>query len=137
MPAAPLPEDLVAWISAARTCVLATVRPDGQPVSLPCWYDYEPEDGRVILSMGRDARRVEHIAEQPRVALTILGEDWYTHVSLLGRVTEVREDTDLVDLDRLSMRYLGIPYFEREPCVTALVEIDRWHTFGLPVPPTQ
>ena len=135
MPPAPLPADLVAWIGAARPCVLATVRADGQPVSVPCWYDYEPEDGHVILSMGRDARRVEHIAQNPMVALTVLGDDWYTHVSLLGHVTEVREDTDLVDLDRLSMRYLGIPYFEREPFLTAVVEIDSWHTFGSPGSP--
>jgi len=34
-------------------------------------------------------------------------------------------------MDRLSMRYMGEPWPERRPCVSAPVEIDRWHTYGL------
>jgi hypothetical protein len=112
---------------------MATVRPDGSPVSVACWYDYE--NGQVLLSMSPEARRLAHIRQNPKVALTILGDDWYLHVSLLGRVAEIRDDPDLVDLDRLSMRYLGIPYIDRESCVTAVVELDSWHTYGWPSPP--
>jgi len=130
MPSAPLPDHLAEWLAAPRPCVLATVRPDGSPVTVACWYEYS--DGRVTLSMAPDAKRVAHIHQNPNVALTILGDDWYQHLSLLGRVVELQDDPDLTTLDRISNHYLGIPYPDREPCRTAVVEIDRWHTYGSP-----
>lgn len=29
------------------------------------------------------------------------------------------------------MRYMGEPWPEREPSASMLVEIERWHTYGL------
>jgi hypothetical protein len=29
------------------------------------------------------------------------------------------------------MRYMGEPWLERQPCVSAPVAIGRWHTYGL------
>jgi hypothetical protein len=76
------------------------------------------------------ARRLENLRHNPRVALTIIGEDFYTHLSLLGHVVEQHPDTGLADLDRLSMRYLEIPYPERDPAVTTIVQVDTYHTYG-------
>jgi hypothetical protein len=115
---------------------MATVRADGAPVTVACWYEYL-HDGRVLLSMSDRARRLDHLHGNPHVALTVLGDDWYHHVSLLGRVSETRTDDGLVDLDRLSMRYLGNPYADREPCVTVIVLVDRWHTYGSPASDTE
>lgn len=130
MPAAPLPEELEQFVSRPNPCVMATVRPDGSPVSVACWYDYV--DGFVTLSMEPKAHRLGHLRSNPKLALTILGEDWYQHVSLLCHVVEIRDDESLEDIDRLSIRYVGEPYPEREPCVTVLAAIDRWHTYGSP-----
>jgi hypothetical protein len=47
---------------------------------------------------------------------------------VLGRVVELRDDEGLVDIDRLSQRYRGAPYRNRErKRVTALIEPERWH----------
>ena len=46
--------------------------------------------------------RLEHVRQDPRVALTVLDESWYQHVSLRGRVVEFKADTDFADIDRLS-----------------------------------
>lgn len=119
------------WLQAARPCVMATVRADGAPVTVACWYEYR-SDGRVLLSMSDTARRLDHLHQNPGVALTILGDDWYQHLSLLGRVIEIHEDEGLVDVDRLSMRYSGTPYPDRDPCVSVVVEVERWHTYGSP-----
>ena len=108
---------------------MATVRPDGAPVTIVCWYLYEG-DGRVLLSSGEGARRLENLRHNPRVALTIIGEDFYTHLSLLGHVAEQYPDAGLADLDRLSMRYLEIRYPERDPGVTTIVQVDSYHTYG-------
>lgn len=45
------------------------------------------------------------------MTLTVLDNDtWYTHLSVQGRVVEMRDDTELADADRLARRYLGMPY---------------------------
>lgn len=123
------------WLRAARPCVMATVRADDAPVTVACWYEYQP-GSRVLLSMSDSARRLDHLRRNPRVELTILGDDWYQHVSVLGRVVNTRADEGLVDLDRLSMRYMGIPYPDRDPTLTAEVEVERWFTFGSPTTST-
>jgi PPOX class probable F420-dependent enzyme len=131
MPKAPLPPDLERFVAAPRAAVVGTVRPDGSPVTTAVWYGLE--DGRVLLSMDADGPRVRNLRNNPRVALTILGESWYDHVSLLGTVVEIRDDPDLADLDRLSVRYDGVPYPDRDlRCVSVLFEIERWHTWGSP-----
>ena len=77
-------------------------------------------------------RRVEHLRDDPRVTLSALDEaSWYTHVSLIGRVTEIADDAGLVDIDRLSMHYGDRPYPHRtSPRVSAWIAVDRWHGWG-------
>ncbi len=132
MPAAPLPVELLAFLGGPREAVVGTVRDDGSPVTTACWYGLQ-EDRRILLSMDRDSHRLKHLRGNPRVALTVLGDDWYNQLSILGRAVEFREDTDLADIDALSQRYLGEPYEDRDYTgVSALVEIDRYHTWGDP-----
>jgi PPOX class probable F420-dependent enzyme len=132
MPAAPIPDGLLAFLEAARPAVVGTVRDDGSPVTTACWYGLQ-DDGRILLTMDRDSHRLRHLRGEPRVAVTVLGEDWYDQLSLLGRAVEIREDHDLADIDALSHRYLGEPYEDRAyNGVSVLVEVDRWHTWGDP-----
>jgi hypothetical protein len=77
--------------------------------------------------------RARNVRRDPRVSLTILGPNWYDHVSLLGEVAEIRDDPDLTDLDGLARRYWGDPYPKRDlRCITALVDVVRWHSWGDP-----
>jgi len=112
--------------------VVGTVRRDGTPVTTACWYGLQ-EDGRVLLSMDRDSYRLRHLRAEPRVALTVLGDDWNNQLSLLGRAVEIRDDSGLVDIDALSHRYRGEPYEDRAYAgVSVLFEVERWHTWGDP-----
>jgi PPOX class probable F420-dependent enzyme len=130
VPAAPLPPELRRFVEKPRHAVVGTVRSDGTPVTTPCWYGLDDQD-RVILSMGHDSHRLAHIRANPRVSLTVLGDDWYSHVSVLGRAVDFRSDDDLADIDALSRRYEGVPYEDRDyRGMTVLVELDRWHTWG-------
>jgi len=124
-----LPSELERFLEKPRIAVLATVGRDEAPATTACWYDLE--DGRVLITMYADAHRLPNLRRNPRVAMTIVGDDPYQHVSLAGSVHEMWDDPDLKVMDRLSMRYLGEPWQVRKPCVSALVEIDRWHTYGL------
>ncbi|MBK3638980.1 PPOX class F420-dependent oxidoreductase, partial [Streptomyces sp. MBT97] len=111
-------------------CVMATLRSDGTPVSTPTWYVWE--DGRVLISLDESRVRLRHLRRDPRLTLTVLdADDWYTHVTLIGRVTGLREDDGLTDIDRISTHYTGKPYPDRvRPRVSAWIEIDRWHGWG-------
>jgi PPOX class probable F420-dependent enzyme len=132
VPPAPLPAELERFLAKARHAVVGTVRDDGAPVTSACWYDLAP-DGRIVLSMGEGSHRLRHLRTEPRVALTVLGDSWYSHVSVLGRAVELRSDHDLADIDALSKRYEGTPYEDREyRGVTVLVAVDAWHTWGDP-----
>ncbi len=111
---------------------MGTVRDDSAPVTTACWYGLQ-EDGRILLTMDRDSHRLRHLRANPRVALTVLGDDWYNQLSLLGQAVEFRVDDGLVDIDGLSHHYLGEPYEDRSyKGVSVLFEIERWHTWGDP-----
>lgn len=126
----PLPEAAVALMKKPNQAVVTTLRSDGQPVSTATWYLWE--DGRVLVNMDEGRKRLRHIRRDPRVTLTVLDQDnWYTHISLIGRVAELREDVDLKDIDRLAHHYLGQQYPQRDrDRVSAWIEIERWHGWG-------
>jgi PPOX class probable F420-dependent enzyme len=131
MPRGPLPPELVEFVKAPRPAVVATVDPDGTPATTATWYDWS--EGRLLLSMTASGPRTRNVRANPNIALTVLGDSWYTHVSIGAHVVEVREDDGLADLDRLAQRYWGEPYPKRElVCVTALAEVSRWHSWGDP-----
>ncbi|MEU7381977.1 MULTISPECIES: PPOX class F420-dependent oxidoreductase [unclassified Streptomyces] len=127
----PLTPDAIGMVKKANPAVITTLRPDGQPVSTATWYLWE-DDGRVLVNMDEGRKRLEHLRNDPRVTLTVLDEaNWYNHISLVGRATEIRNDPDLAGIDRLSRQYLGKPYAQRDrPRVSAWIEVERWHGWG-------
>jgi PPOX class probable F420-dependent enzyme len=127
MPKSPVPDDLGAVLARPNPAVIATLRPDGAPQSVPTWYLWE--DGRVLVNMDASRVRLEHMRRDPRVALTVLAADnWYAHVSLRGRVTSLETDEDLSDIDRLATHYRGEPYpNRRDPRMSAWIEVTSWH----------
>ena len=126
----PLPDAAAAMLTKANPAVITTVRPDGQPVSTATWYLWD--NGRVLVNMDEGRKRLEHIRKDPRVSLTVLEDgNWYNHVSLIGRVTDLHEDTDLADIDKLARHYLGQQYPQRDRRrFSAWIDIDRWHGWG-------
>ncbi|WP_182526679.1 PPOX class F420-dependent oxidoreductase [Nocardioides dongkuii] len=131
MPELPFPDELRDLLRKPNPSVVATLRKDGQPVSVATWYLLEDDD-RVLLNMDHTRVRLQHLRRDPRLSLTVLDEaDWYTHVSLQGRIVEMADDTELTDIDRLSTHYGGSPYPDRQsPRVSAWMQIDRWHGWG-------
>ncbi|MFF4875082.1 PPOX class F420-dependent oxidoreductase [Micromonospora sp. NPDC000668] len=126
----PLPEPAIAMLRKPNPAVMTTLQAEGQPVSAATWYLWE--DGRILVNMDESRRRLDHVRNDPRVSLTVLDEaGWYTHVSIIGHVAELRSDEGLADIDRLSQHYTGNAYPRRERArVSALIEIDRWHGWG-------
>jgi len=131
MPRTPIPADLAEALRKPNQCVVATIRPDGELSTAATWYEYDA-DGRILLNMDASRARMTHLRNDPRVALTIFaGDDWYSHVSVSGKVVEFRHDEDLADIDRISTHYTGSAYGDRErDSWTAVVEVERWHAWG-------
>lgn len=131
MPKPPLPEPVRELLAKPNPSVITTMRPDGQPVSVATWYLLD--QGRLLVNMDESRRRLDYIRSDPRVTVTILAaDDWYTHVSVQGRVAHLRDDLDLVDIDRLSRHYTGKPYPTRDRGrVSAWIDLDRWHGWGV------
>ncbi|WP_419704126.1 PPOX class F420-dependent oxidoreductase [Promicromonospora sp. NFX87] len=125
----PVPENIAKILAQPNPAVMATVRPDGAPVSVATWYLYE--DGRVLLNLDATRKRLEHLRADPRVSLTVLdGDTWYRHISVQGRVT-ITPDEDLAGIDRLATHYTGSAYPNREnPRVDAWMEIESYHAWG-------
>ena len=130
MPTLPLPDPVRELLAKPNPAVVATLRSDGSPVSVATWYALEGD--RVLLNMDHSRVRVKHLRRDPRVSVTVIDEaDFYTHVSIIGRVVEWVEDEQLTAIDKLSQRYSGQPYPVRDrPRVSAWVSIERWHGWG-------
>lgn len=128
MPSTPLPQNLLELLAQPNPAVMASLAADGRAVTVATWYLLEP-DGTILLGLDAARARLNHLRRDPRIALTALAQnDWYTHVSVQGRVQSIVDDDGLRDIDRLSRHYTGQPYGNRQrPRVSVHVEIERWH----------
>jgi PPOX class probable F420-dependent enzyme len=127
MPPIPVPSEVDEFLSQPNPAVIATVGSDGTPHSVPTWYDWD--EGRILINMDESRLRLRFMRRDPRAALTALDKDgWYRHVSVIGRIVSIEDDTDLEGIDRLSLRYTGQPFRNREAKrVNAWLEPERWH----------
>lgn len=128
MPTTALPQDVLDLLARPNPAVMATVAADGRPVSVATWYLLE-DDGTILLGLDATRARLKHLHHDPRVSLTALAADnWYTQVSVQGRVGPITDDVDLAGIDRLSRHYTGKPYANREsPRVVTHLTVERWH----------
>jgi PPOX class probable F420-dependent enzyme len=127
MPKVPVPDAVSEFLAHPNPAVIGTLRPDGSPHTVATWYDWE--EGLVLVNMDRSRLRLKFLQKSPHFSLTVLDHrSWYRHVSLLGHVVSIADDTDLVDIDRLSVRYTGRPFARREAKrVSAWLQPERWH----------
>ena len=125
-----LPDDVRAFLIKPNPAVIATVRRDGQPISVATWYLLE-DDGRILVNMDEGRRRLSYLRNDPRVSLTVLADhNWYTHISIQG-VAVLSDDEGLADIARLCRHYTGRPYPTRNRArVNAYITIERLHRWG-------
>lgn len=131
MSTTPMPDQVLELLRQPNPAVMATLAADGRPVTVATWYLLE-DDGRVLLGLDATRARIKHMRNDPRISLTVLADDdWYTHVSLQGRVGPLTDDEGLRDIDRLARHYTGDPYADREsPRVSTHLAVERWHGWG-------
>ena len=129
MPSGSLPENVKRFLDAPRPAVVGWLRNDGGPATAPVWYRFT--DGVVHLSMHADGRRAHQLRRDPRLSLSVLGDSWYSQVSLECRVQRFTEDARFEAIDALSFHYRAEPYPDHEtPSLAVAAAVNRWHTFG-------
>ena len=129
MPKPPLPSVATQLLAKPNPAVIATAH-GHQPVSVAT--RFLCENGRILVNMDEGRKRLEYIRENPLVSLTVLDvDDWYTHVSVRGRIVELANDPDMANIDRISRHYTGRPYRVRDRGrVSGWIEIEQWNGFG-------
>jgi len=127
----PLTDAVREFLRRPAPCVVGTLGQHGQPVTAATWFRLQDDD-TILLNIQAGRARIRHVSADPRIALTVLGETWYQHVSIQGRVTDMHTDADLSVIDAISEHYTGTPYAVRDKeRVSMLVQIDRyfgWNT---------
>ncbi len=122
-----LPPAVLDFVKKPHPAVIASIRPDGYPMTVATWYDWE-SDGLILVNMHEGRSRLRWMRANPKVSLTMLGKDWYRHVSIYGSVVRFADDADLADIDRLCLRYTAKPFANRRAKrVSAWIEPHGWH----------
>lgn len=125
-----LPPHVDEFLKQPNAAVIASIRPDGFPMTVATWYDWD--DGRILVNMDAKRRRLDWMRRNSKVAMTMFDRDWYRHVSLYGEVVTLEDDSDLSDIDRLARRYTGRPFRARDAHrVSAWIEPRGWHVWEL------
>ena len=133
MPKPPLPPELEQFLARPNPSVIATVDPDGSPHTAATWYLWD--DGRVLVNMEDTRKRLANLRRDPRVSITVLGDDdWYHQVTLRG-VISLEDDPDHEGADRLARHYTGEPYPRGDRGrVSGWIEVESWYGWAAAQP---
>jgi len=120
-----LTDDIRGLLDRRNFAHLATILPDGSPLSTPVWVGREGE--MVIICTEEGSLKARNTRRDPRVAISIVDvKDPYAQGQLRGRVVEWRADSGFKYLDALSIKYVGknYPYHDEVP-VALVIEIEK------------
>lgn len=107
-----VPAELVDLLTGSTLGHVTVVTPKGVLATHIMWIDYE--DGHVLTSSRVGSAKGRALRADPRIAVSVVDRaNPWRWVSISGRVVEVRPDTDLAFIDKLSRRYTGRDYMMR------------------------
>jgi PPOX class probable F420-dependent enzyme len=104
---------------------LATMMADGTPQVTPVWFFYR--DGKFIVNTARGRLKDRNMKANKNVALSITDPDnWYSHVSIRGKIVKETEQGADESIDALAKKYMGVDKYPlRKPTeVRVIYEIE-------------
>ena len=114
-------------------CAFSTINPDGQPHTVPVWFDF---DGTNIRVNSPDrARKARNMALGTKVTLLVIDTTSVYHwVEIMGHVIEIRTEAEGAreHINQLSMKYRGEPEYKSwggrpENRMMYIIEPDKVH----------
>jgi PPOX class probable F420-dependent enzyme len=114
-------------------CSLSTINPDGQPHTVPVWFDFDGTNIRV--NSPETARKARNMSVGSKVTILVLDpQNAYHWVEIMGHVAEIRGETEggREHINALSMKYRGEPEYKAwggrvENRVMYIIEPDKVH----------
>jgi PPOX class probable F420-dependent enzyme len=108
-----VPAELVDLVTGSTLGHVTVVTPRGALVTHIMWVDYE--DGHVLTSSRVGSAKGKALRADPRIAISVVDRaNPWRWVSVSGRVVEIRPDSGLAFIDRMSRRYTGRDYMMRD-----------------------
>jgi PPOX class probable F420-dependent enzyme len=114
-------------------CSLSTVNPDGQPHTVPVWFDY---DGKNIRVNSPDtARKARNMEMGSKVTVLVIDpNNAYHWIEVMGHIVDIRDDANggRDHINKLSLKYRGDPEYKSwggrvENRVMYVIEPDKVH----------
>lgn len=117
-----LTDDVRQLFDGTNFAHVATLLPDGAPHSAPMWTTVEGD--RIAIQTSPRSRKARNLDHDPRVAMSVVDSDNPLFVAhLRGLLAEVvTGDPAWTIIDRMSYKYLGMPYEPRADRVVMLIE---------------
>jgi PPOX class probable F420-dependent enzyme len=109
----PIAENFLDLFSRPLLCALTTINPDGQPHSVPVWFDYDGE--RVRFNAPAATKKARNLEVNSKVTLLIIDPANDFHwIEIQGYVAEMRDEAHGAreHINQLSARYTGIPIYQ-------------------------
>ena len=96
-----------AFLADLHVGVISIPQPEGAPLAVPIWYDYEP-GGDIWVLTGPSSRKGRLLYEGTQVSLVAQREALpYAYVTVEGTVTGIRDAEVEADSRPMARRYLG------------------------------
>ena len=115
MPAAidPVPAELVDLLTGSTLGHVTVQTPKGALTSHVMWVDYD--DGKVLTSSRVGSAKGKALRADPRISVSVVDSaNPWRWITVSGRVVEIRPDTNLAFIDKMSRRYTGRDYMMRD-----------------------
>jgi PPOX class probable F420-dependent enzyme len=104
-----LPDELVYLLTTDRLGHVSAKRPDGAIATYLMWIDWDGE--HVLTSSPLGSRKGANWRADPAASVSVVdADDPWRFVIVRGRVTDIRPDTNLEFIDKMSRRYTGQSY---------------------------
>ena len=130
----PLSSNAKELLDRANFAHLATLMPDGSPLSTPVWVGREGD--HLVVCTGHASLKGRNVQRDPRVAISLVDfRDPYEELQIRGRVVERRPDSDLKIMDEISHKYIGKPFPVRGPKgpdTALIIAVDQERFLKLP-----
>jgi PPOX class probable F420-dependent enzyme len=108
-----IPAELVDLLTGSTLGHVTVITPRGALATHIMWVDYE--GGHVLTSSRIGSAKARALRADPRIAISVVDRaNPWRWVSISGRVVEIRPDTGLAFIDKMSHRYTGRDYMMRD-----------------------
>src|SRR5579859_6995867 len=131
--AAPIPESTRDLFERPLICALSTINPDGQPHTVPVWWDYDGTYVRVNCPAATRKARNMHVGTKVTV-LVIDPQERFHWIEMMGHVIEIKDEKQGArdHINSLSQKFTGNPVYQgfgnsNVDRMMYVIELDKVH----------